>query len=254
MDISKPGINYAPLMDFYNKVNFRRIYNFDEIRQLSYVDVYFNKTKARVSATSQLPMYDEIERILEYPEGHAYHGYEFEPLIVLVDIEFSKDRISRSKTETSINNDNLKYIMLNDISCRAYLRNNGKSEGITISYYECPRTFDVIIRYYMKNILISCFNSKEERGIANGKNIIQSYRKDENIFGQYLVAASHVFDNHLVNNNPNGELLLLKNFIERLTTMFELPYDTECVKRTEYLITKMKSERDSYLTDNFWQM
>jgi hypothetical protein len=212
------------------------------------MNISLNKTEAHFLITSRLPIGD-VSGVAEFPEGHPYCKYEFEPGAVLIGISFFKDVVNRLKNKTSINSDSIKNAILDNISGGVYLHTDSKSELVNLMHYDYPDTFGFIILYHIKDVLINCFASLEE-GVENEKSIIQAYRKCDYMAGQYAIVTSHVSSNHLVNKAPDGEILLLKDLIQRLVLMFEYPFDTKCTKETNYIIRQIENEKNNYIMDN----
>jgi hypothetical protein len=244
VDVPRPSINCFPLFDICDNVNFRRIYNREEIKQTSYMTMMLNETEMSVLVTSRISegnrSYTE-----NHQKGHPYYKYEFEPLAVLVGITFIKEEVNKLKNKTSINCDSTRNAVEGKVSGGVYLHNDCKSELVNLIHFNQQDTFGFLLEYYIKDTLISCFDDFED-GTVEAKNIIQVYRKHMIALEQYSILANHVSNKYLINKAPGGELLLLKDYIQRLLFLFEYPFDTKCTRETNYTIRQIESGGDKY--------
>jgi hypothetical protein len=107
---------------------------------------------------------------------------------------------------------------------------------------ECHKnsTMVFIINFYLPTAKLRILSSDDDAvGLGENKVIIQGFKIVDDLLPcdkSYVLYSTHLLDKNLNSNQVLGEIELLKQFLDRMMTMFDNPMNTICTKDTSYRI------------------
>jgi hypothetical protein len=129
-----------------------------------------------------------------------------------------------------LNNGKKADIYLRVITTNEKMQPCGIDSKMNIPFYYDEYYIVYCILFHLPNVKL------QVSGIGSREFIIQSFLSIEDENDMYCIFGNHQSEKKLISKSNKGEIILLKDLIMRIMTLFDVKFNTHCGKRTSYSI------------------